>query len=519
MHQRLASVLVSSAVLATATSAHAFGGWMAQASSFPVEERVAVAVTPSRTTLWTSVRYQGVASAAALVLPVAPGSAAAVTSDAWFEALEAATAPRIFPPQGQSATCPGAQLFSVPFETVGHVEHVQSAAVLESAILPDVASVTAWAAARQLVMTPSLAQGLGQLAGVQFLVVRFDAVEGGGLTPTIRVAAPGSSPTLPLALTAAQGADVLVSTWLLGSGTGQLTGATTQVMSDADLFWNAASQTSNYATERLELDDSPADAWLEATTHGGIVAETPIGGEPVAIDGFLATYFERGVAYEGGLLDPDACVALATPAFSSTATVASLCPRAELGVVGAPPACPETVPPGTLDPAALRCGPGIDDLAVALAGAAPAGTWLTRQTLVIPNLQHGADWPLTFAAEPPLVPAWITPFVDDSNCPPTSSSGEGRRARRHVGREPRERQRVRREPRSLGRRRRDLQRGRHQLRRLRRIERRQRRQRRRVQRRRRRRGVAAAATPATSAAWATSARARPAASARRASRW
>jgi len=429
MLQRLASVLVSSAVLATATSAHAFGGWMAQALSYPVEQRVAVAVTPTRTTVWTSVRFDGSASPAALVLPVPPGFAAAVASDAWFEALEASTAPRIFPPSASTAFCPPMVGFGVPFDTAGHLDHVQSAVLVASALLPDLPSVTSWAQAQQLVMPPALAQSLGQLTGVQFLVVRFDPSGGEGVSPTIRITTPGATPTLPLALTAAPVADVLVTSWLLGGGTGQLTGASASQVLDTDLFWNAETQASNYLRERRELADSPADAFLEASTHDGLVADTAVAGEQVSIDGFLQTYFERAVAYAGAQVDPGACVALATPVFASSSIVAPSCPRATLGLASAPAPCTESVPAGTLDPAVLRCGPVVDDLAVALSGMAPSATWLTRQSLVIRSGAQGASWPLTFAAQTPVVPAWTATSVDVSNCPPVppggSSSGAG----------------------------------------------------------------------------------------------
>ncbi len=417
MHQRLASVLVSGTLLATASSAHAFGGWMAQDLSYPVEQRVALAVTPTRTTVWTSVRFDGTASAAAIVMPVPPGFAAAVSSDAWFEALEAVTAPRVFPPSLSSAFCPGEPVTGVPLQTVGQVAHVESALLLESALFADVPSVTAWAQARQLVMPPNLALGLGQLTGVQFLVVRFEAPGGPGVSPTIRVAVPGVSPVLPLSLTAAPVTDVLVTSWLLGSGTAQLTGATSAQVLDADLVWNAETQSSNYAAVRSAEDASPADAFLEASTHDGLAGETPLDGEPAVIDSFLQTYFDRGVAYEGSQLDPAECVGLATQAFSSTAVVAPSCARATLGVTASPPACTEVVPVGAQDPAVLRCGPGVDDLAVALSGASPSGAWLTRQTLFVRAGQQGADFPLTFAAQTPVIPAWMATSVDSVQLP------------------------------------------------------------------------------------------------------
>jgi hypothetical protein len=202
MRRPLASGLAFGAIFGLSASAQAFGGWMAASPGFvPVEQRVAVAVTPLRTTLWTSLRFVSQGGAVGVVLPVA-GASVDLSSDAWFEALEVATAPRIFPTPALSPYCPGTPAGpTTPFDTAGHLEHTVSAALAESAILPDTSSVTAWAAARGLTLSTAVQVGLGDFAGAQFLAMRFVPPAGAGITPTVRIAIPGQIPTLPLSLT------------------------------------------------------------------------------------------------------------------------------------------------------------------------------------------------------------------------------------------------------------------------------------------------------------------------------
>ncbi len=121
------------------------------------------------------------------------------------------------------------------------------------------------------------------------------------------------------------------------------------------------------------------------------------------------------------------CLPLAAAAFSSTEVVAPSCPRAEL--VPPPAPCAEAPPAGTLDPATLRCGVGADDIAVALEGASPSATWMTRQSLVIQSGDHGFDWHTLFAGLTPLIPVRTTGSVVTSNCaslpPGTGGAGGG----------------------------------------------------------------------------------------------
>ncbi|HSN99820.1 MAG TPA: hypothetical protein VLS89_16100, partial [Candidatus Nanopelagicales bacterium] len=92
--------------------AHAFGT-LSSGEAAPLEQRVALAVGPDRTTLWTSVRVSssGPGGALGIVAPAAPGAALDWSSSAWFEALEVATAPRVLaPPLECGGTAPATRL-------------------------------------------------------------------------------------------------------------------------------------------------------------------------------------------------------------------------------------------------------------------------------------------------------------------------------------------------------------------------------------------------------------------------
>ncbi len=97
----------SVAALAWPRPADAAGAWLASADLEPVEQRLAVALAPGRTTVWTSLRFVAPAGPVAFVLPVPAGASVDRSSDAWLEALDLATAPRVFPPPHASPACPG----------------------------------------------------------------------------------------------------------------------------------------------------------------------------------------------------------------------------------------------------------------------------------------------------------------------------------------------------------------------------------------------------------------------------
>src|SRR5262249_1385988 len=156
---------------------------------------------PARSTLWTSLRFQGAGGPVAVVVPAPPGSSLDISSDAWFEALEAATAVRVFPPDGQSATRPGKA--GSPFEIDGQPSPPQSLHPQDVTVLDDAAAVGTWAMQAGLAVPAQLASALAALTGVRFVALRYTAPSGAAVTPTLRISMLGTPAALPLALTAA----------------------------------------------------------------------------------------------------------------------------------------------------------------------------------------------------------------------------------------------------------------------------------------------------------------------------
>ncbi|WP_437590049.1 DUF2330 domain-containing protein [Sorangium sp. So ce1000] len=420
MPRRSIALALSSILLSLSGDALATGAWLPGAGQASVEQRVAVAAGPERTTLWTSLRFQGASGPVALVVPVPPRAALDTSSDAWFEALEAATAPRVLPPQGVDPYCPGEAGAPGPFETVGRLAHEATLEPVEVTVLEDADAVARWAASAGLALSSETAAQLGGLQGMRFAAARFEAPGGAAVTRTLRVAMGGGEPLLPLSLAATDAGDVLVTAWLLGDGRGALSGAAPVAFPTASLSWDASAQRSDYAELRAEALGQAGvhGALVEGAGHEALSRRISVGSD--SVDSVIAAYFARASAY-GDIGDaPGTCAAVAAAALESSLKVAASCPRAAHGVVDGALDCEESPRRDETDPDLLRCGPAADDLAVGLSGLAPSSVWLTRVSLRLAAGQPGADWPLTFGQG-----AAVSPIVRAASVSVDECSGEG----------------------------------------------------------------------------------------------
>jgi hypothetical protein len=407
--------LSAALVLGASARADAFG-WLSSGALTPIEQRIALSVGPGRTTTWTSLRLESGAGAIGVVVPAPSGASLDWSSSSWLEALEVATAPRIFPPDGAPGVCPGDPADD-PFHIAGTLEHVTPLFPAEVVVLADADAVGVWAADNGLTMSPGLAAALASLGGTRFVGARFGAPAGTSLTPTLRVVSPGGAPALPLVLTRAGGDDLLVTTWVIGQGRARLDG-TSATVDPADISFRASTATSTYAEVRATAlaEPGPGAFVIESAGHDTLASNLPIADGTASIEGVITAYFGRAAAYGDGLPDSAACVTAAATALASSAPVASSCARADLGVVDGVPGCTETVAPGETDPAALRCGDGADDLAVALSGQAPLGSWLTRQTLILAAGTTGTLRTVTFPGGAEILPVLRAGSVDLGGC-------------------------------------------------------------------------------------------------------
>lgn len=422
----LAAILGATLLTLHGSPAHAAGAWMSSEAITPAEQRVAIAVGPQRVTLWTSLRFTASGGRVAIVVPAPPGSALDISSDAWFEALEVATAPRIFPPANADPFCPGKSGSPNIFQLDGQVGHTASLTPKSVTLLDDASQIAGWAAQSSITVPASIAAALGKLTGVRFLAVAFDAPNGAGLTPTLRVSMPSTPPMLPLALTRAVGEDLRVTAWSIGPGRGDLIGATEVLVTPTSLQWNAKEGSSDYDDQRASvLAADPARFLVEASSHAALSQSIAIAAGTASIDSVVSTYFERAAAYGDGSFDSAACLALAEPALESSKVVAATCPQAGLGTVPPASTCTESPTASELDPSKLRCGPGADDLAVALSGVTPANAWITRQTLMIPSGGAGLDWPVGFASGATTSPVLTASSVGYDQCDADGGAPDG----------------------------------------------------------------------------------------------
>ncbi len=374
--------------------------------------------------MWTSLRFDASAGKVGIVVPAPPGSSLDFSSDAWFEALEVATAPRIFPPDGESPYCPGKSGPSAIFDITSSLTHTSSLPVDDVSVLDDAGAVVTWAEQSGLALSPALAASLGGLGGMRFVAVRFVAVGGPALTRTLRVAMPGAPPILPLALTRAGAKPLLVTSWMIGEGRALASGSATVTLPPSDLAWDAKAKKSNYVDARAaSLAAEGSDGFLtECAGAAPLATNVSIADGTASIDGLVTAFFDRTAAYGDGLVDPTSCIAAAAVALTSSSPVAASCPRADLGVVDPAVPCVESVPSGVVDPAKLRCGASADDLAVALSGLNPISAWVTRQSTQIPAGKAGVDWSLLFNSGASVSPIRTAKSLDLAGCGGGSST-------------------------------------------------------------------------------------------------
>jgi hypothetical protein len=411
---RLASCLAACVLLAAGRPASAVPALVGAAQ--PTELRVALAQTPELTTVWTSVRLDGAPGPFAIVVPLPAGAFVDQSSDAWFEALEVATATRVFPPEGLSPFCPGESGPPSPFEIAADVTHQASLAPETFTLADDAAAVATWASEQGLPVSPDLEGAFGAVPAAKFLCVRFTTPGGPALTPTLRVTAPIGLPSLPFSITRAGSSDMRVSAWLLGDGRGALSDTAATSVPPSAIVWNAEQQATNYAAWRDDtLAAEPDSIVLEAAGHDALVAPTPIANGAATIEALMPTYFARASEYGNGSSDPAPCTSAAKATLDASQPVGPACPRGDLAAL-AGDCAPQPPGAGEIDPATLLCGPGADDLAVALSGAVPADTQLTRRTFVLAAGSSGKDRTVTFPAGASKVPLFETLSVDVSDC-------------------------------------------------------------------------------------------------------
>lgn len=370
---RLPCILaVAGLALILARDAGAVGGVVGSAGQ-PVtiaEARYALAISAAQTTRWASIEVQKFPGAMAWLVPVRPGARVEEVSDAWFEALELATAPRLVAASCGSVPMPsGARVVSAP-------DRVPTERSLESTIIEDVPALRAFASQRALEVSPEVEARFDALQARGFSLAAFlyAGPAQGGFTRTVRVT-DDAFPSVPLFMTLGMDSPVRVTAFLIGTARARL-GAASEIEIDPASVSAAADGATSYEAARIEK-------LLAANGLGWIVEAS-----------------ERDLFLTGA--------------------------RRPAGIEVTPPIAP------TYDARAASYGDLPNDLTLALYGHDPAKVWVTRVAGVVPAHRFGDDVAVTIAAGPSkspflqtaqlppgCVPAVVVPPAEMTVAPPT----------------------------------------------------------------------------------------------------
>jgi hypothetical protein len=383
-------VALAPAAIAFAPDAHASGGLVTspQGASSIAEVEIAVASVPGHTTRWARLRVKGGAGAFVWVMPVRPGGMIDLASDAWLEALEVSTAPRILAPS-VAPPCEVKGGVDVP----ARIDHVATRAPSDVAIADDeptlVAALHDWGFAM-----PSDLRGAVDAtfaSGSHLALLLFSQSSNDTMTRTVRVVDDAPA-LLPLVLTGSASGDVAVTAYVVDESRADIGFLPTLTLDPASIAWRADGTSSWRDARAAALAASP-DAWLVESSGASPLFQIrpmPSGTIPAIAD----DYFARAGAYGDANADATSCVVAAHGASTSSLVVAPACPLGALARVAGsngPPTCIESIPTLQLSPDAFRCGTGADDLAHAFALRIPSATWVTRAAGIVPAGIYGEN--------------------------------------------------------------------------------------------------------------------------------
>jgi hypothetical protein len=398
------------------------------------EIRIAVSASPSRNNMWFNLRLVGAADDVYAVVPVPLGARLDLSSDAWFEALQEATLPRIVPPSSPPAACAALTRPSADaFESVGDSRHDTSLPPEMPLQVHSFAQLVLWAQGAGLQLSMELATRLAdlELQGNRFVALHYQPSPGETLTRTVRISPAPSSPSAPVLLTRTGAARVPVTLWILAHG--RVSPASSPaVRLDARLLkWKlgGAPPLTNYQTLWESAVGPLGNDWVvDSSSHDALFRTVSFASGTESIGSVASTYFERAAGYGDGLPQYAVCAANAAALEANEARVSPACARGDLSVVSDDPGkatCSEHPAAGEIDPQVLRCGDRTDDLALALSGLSPAKVWLTRWSSFIPAWESRLGEHIQHDAGPALSPVLVASGYDTPACAQDGGTSDG----------------------------------------------------------------------------------------------
>ncbi len=379
------------------------------------EATVVVAVAPSKTTRWASVRIGERLERAVFLVPVRPSARVDVGSSAFLEALDEATAPRIVPPSTPSPC---------GLTPSGPESHVTLPSVsrepVDTALLESADDVLAYVRGWQIELPLPTSLRIEALAerGFHFVAAAHVALSEGDILAPLRVVddAPAE---LPLFLLRAGTRPIRLKAFVFGAGRASFGHAEMVTIDAADVRFGRKGASSYPSVLEEALEGGAKKRWVvESAGHEAVFSATALPRSTRPIPSLVKAYLSRANLGEAHAL-------------SCESSMASLANRPERVGVACHPSlwegdgCIEEVRPGELGAELFRCGEA-DDLALALSGQRPSELVLTRATSLLPAFDMGLDLLLASSHDTELSPVLETSRYEACESSPPSGEGDGR---------------------------------------------------------------------------------------------
>jgi hypothetical protein len=395
--------------------------------------RLAVAIAPGRTVLWAQVGVTGASAGFVWILPVRSGARIDLGSDAWLDALDAATSPVVLPP---SAATPNTCDAGLSPQRLPPMTWPRSGLPIATGLFTDLAALEAFVTGGGYAIPAGLKSALGPVLAASAVIASRYAT-GDRPVRTLRIVDSGP-PLLPFALTGAPEPTTQATAFVIASA-GAAAGSDPLTLDPSSVTW-VGDGLSSFVRARADLLDSWQGArWLTESAAPGLLFDGAVIGPGATLPAVVAQYFSLAQAYGDAPGDPTACAKAALSGQDDSDPYVAACPVGTLGIVPGPSPCSNDADGGFAGPDsgapvdALFCGDAADDAALAVGGLAAPGIWVSRIEGIVTQTR-ASDVPLSLSARPLSSPV-VTASGYASSCeqapfpsftpPPTFSPPQG----------------------------------------------------------------------------------------------
>jgi hypothetical protein len=243
-----------------------------QTASDVTDERMLLAVSPTQSTLYDQLEYNGNPASFAWVLPIRGTVGIGLSADVLFDSIDALTATQIVaPPQNcpPPPSCPGFASSNSGADFAGAGETNPTVTVTKQENVgpydtvqlhsTDTSALENWLAQNGFVIPaaeqPVIAAYVAE--GFDFLAMKLLPNQGVQAMRPVRVTTPGASLSLPLRMASiGTGATVGITIWVVSDGRYEPQNFPFFHIEDSALIWDWGTNSSNYATLRKQNETS-----------------------------------------------------------------------------------------------------------------------------------------------------------------------------------------------------------------------------------------------------------------------